>query len=367
MSENYLRISRSGRQRHSLLRAPGDMRLMSQALGGPTIDTLQDLHRHLQTAIELEHATIPTYLVALYTLDMQRNAAAYRAIQGVVMEEMLHMIQVCNILNATGGHPVIDKPDFVPSYPTYLPQSNRAFLVPLQKFGRDTLDIFLDIEHPAPSGAPPEPDHYQTIGQFYKAIREAVVRLDAQLGGVFTGDPARQISAEQYYGGGGELIAIRNLADAEVALEEIVGQGEGVDDTIVDSDSVLFGQDIELAHYFRFNELRQDRRYQAGDTPSSGPTGAPLHIDWEAVIDMAPNPRLDHYPEGSPAWTQSMRFNRTYTQLLRSLHRATNGQPEVLNEAVSLMYALKQQALALLNLSDGKGRRAGPSFEYVAD
>ena len=37
------------------------------------IKTLEDLHEHLQWAIELEHATIPPYLCALYSIKDNSN------------------------------------------------------------------------------------------------------------------------------------------------------------------------------------------------------------------------------------------------------------------------------------------------------
>ncbi|MFB9207570.1 ferritin-like domain-containing protein, partial [Nonomuraea spiralis] len=40
------------------------------------IGTLGSLREHLQWAIELEHATLPPYLTALYSLDPERNPAA---------------------------------------------------------------------------------------------------------------------------------------------------------------------------------------------------------------------------------------------------------------------------------------------------
>ncbi len=49
----------------------------------------------LQAAIQLEHATIPPYLYALYSLDPARNGAIADIIQGVVVEEMLHMTACC--------------------------------------------------------------------------------------------------------------------------------------------------------------------------------------------------------------------------------------------------------------------------------
>ena len=45
-------------------------------------------------------------------------------IKGVVIEEMLHMTIAANVLNAVGGHPAIDRPDFVPNYPQDLPALN---------------------------------------------------------------------------------------------------------------------------------------------------------------------------------------------------------------------------------------------------
>ncbi|HEX8867887.1 MAG TPA: ferritin-like domain-containing protein, partial [Lentzea sp.] len=59
--------------------------------GAQKIETLEDLRRHLQWAIELEHATIPPYLCALYSLDPGRNAEAAQVVGGVFAEEMLHL------------------------------------------------------------------------------------------------------------------------------------------------------------------------------------------------------------------------------------------------------------------------------------
>ncbi len=358
---------RHHRLRHRLLRP------LSETTEGPTrvpasprMDTLAQLRAHLQTAIELEHSTIPVYLCALYSMDSQVNIFAYQTIQSVVMEEMLHMVQAANILNAVGGSPSIDHPDFIPAYPTALPHSDGSFTVSLEKFSQHAIDIFLRIEHPAPASAPPQLDRYDTIGQFYAALREALVRLDTVTpGGIFTGDPARQISADQYYGAGGRLVAVHGLADALLGIDEIVGQGEGIDGTLLDPNHVLFGQDIEYAHFFRFNEIRHGRRYRPGDRPDAAPTGPEVEVRWDAVADMAPNPKLATYPVGSPLWQQTMAFNQAYTRLLHQLHVACNGRPDTLSEAVPMMYQLKYLAQALLRTPNGHGRMAGPSFEYA--
>ena len=73
-----------------------------------------DLYEYLQSAIELEHATIPAYLQALYSLKHAKNTVIAWLIRSIVVEEMLHMTIAANVLNAIGGQPVINKPDFVP-------------------------------------------------------------------------------------------------------------------------------------------------------------------------------------------------------------------------------------------------------------
>ena len=86
---------------------------------GP-IASLPDLRRHLQWAIELEHATLPPYLCALYSLDAEKNKDAVQVISSVFVEEMLHLTLAANLLNAVGGSPVLDAPHLLPAYPTCL-------------------------------------------------------------------------------------------------------------------------------------------------------------------------------------------------------------------------------------------------------
>lgn len=64
---------------------------------------METLREHLQQAIELEHALIPPYLCALYSLDRKANPAAASVVASVVIDEMFHMATAANILNAVGG------------------------------------------------------------------------------------------------------------------------------------------------------------------------------------------------------------------------------------------------------------------------
>ena len=350
----------TSRQRHQLLFAESP----ENECG--SIKTIAQLRSHLQTAIEIEHSTIPPYLCALYSIQEGSNTFAYQTIQSVVMEEMLHMVLAANILNAIGGNPAINTRHFVPSYPTYLPYSDDAFLVPLQKFSKSAIEVFLKIELPEKRLAPPEADHYKTIGQFYHAVKQGLMYLEHTTpGGIFTGDPARQITPQHYYGGGGKLVTVHTLADAKLAINEIVGQGEGMNGSIVDPDHRLFGEDIESAHYFRFNEIMVEKKYLPTDSPQDPPSGRRVEVEWEAAYNMQQNPRMVDYEKGSQLWDKAYAFNRTYMALLDGIHHACNGKPELLMQAIPLMYDLKYKALELMKTPNGKGEMAGPSFEYV--
>ena len=84
-------------------------------------ETLEDLYPLIQNAIELEHATIPPYLTAMFSIKPGKAQDIWNIIHSIVIEEMLHMTISSNIMNALGGHPSIDNSKFVPEYPGGLP------------------------------------------------------------------------------------------------------------------------------------------------------------------------------------------------------------------------------------------------------
>jgi hypothetical protein len=326
------------------------------------------LIHHLQWALEVEHSTIPPYLCALYSLKPGTNEIAASIIRSVVMEEMLHMTLVANLMNAVGGRPNVDHPRFVPQYPAYLPHSRKTFRVQLRPFSKPAIDTFLKIERPAPPNAKPQGNHYSTIGQFYEAVADAVEHLARKLGEkkLFCGRRALQISGNRYYyGAGGEPIAVTDLASARAAIAVVVEQGEGLDYTIFDGD-FRFGQVDELAHYFRFMEIRAGRRFVPGDTPSGGPTGAEVTVDWDGRYPMRANPKVRQYRSKPEIHRLMVQFNERYTSLLGALHDAFNGKQRRLLDAVPHMYELKYLAQTLMAIPSGRndGTTAGPSFEY---
>jgi hypothetical protein len=345
------------------------------------VETIEQLHEHLQAAIELEHSTIPVYLCAMYTIMPGTNQQAYDIIRSVVVEEMLHMTLAANLLNAVGGAPSINHPDFIPRYPTWLPDGETDFKVHLLKFSREAIDTFLKIELPTDPrkrlralaqqrhyNILAKGEHYETVGQFYMAIKDGIEKLTRRYGvaHIFCGDPSRQIPSNLYYASGGGIVQVKDLETACAALEEIIEQGEGLHDSIYDDDPEL-GQPREIAHYFRFKEIQVGRYYQPGDTPQTGPRGAEFKVEWDKVFNMYPDPKTSDYPEGSELYQRSVEFNLGYSRMLNLMHDAFNGQPQLLIRAVQSMFDLKYKALELIkNPFPGEGGyHAGPTFEYI--
>jgi hypothetical protein len=331
------------------------------------IDTLDSLREHLQWAIELEHTTLPPYLCALYSLDPARNAEAIDVVESVFVEEMLHMALAANVLNAVGGRPELDSPRLLAPYPRCMPHSNQSVELSLGPFDAEAIELFMQIEKPALPDSAPEGDEYETIGQFYDAIEQGLRDLCDRLGEstVFCGDPSRQVTNPAFHYTAGRLIAVDSLASALVALEEIVEEGEGTSrGEVWDGEADVFHPHRdEVAHYYRFQELKVGRRYQRGDTPESGPTGEEFNVDLAGARPMVRNPRPA--PPGTAIRIAQDEFDETYCGILALLGGTFDGEPDMLGPAISGMYALRAQAQALMQMPNGDGTVAGPTFAYV--
>jgi Ferritin-like len=344
------------------------------------IKTLRELHQHLQTAIELEHATIPAYLTALYSIKEATNTDASLVIRSVVVEEMLHLTLASNVMNAVGGQPSLNHREFVPHYPTPLPHSALRFQVNLEKFSPEAIETFKRIEHPAYGPAPkPEPDQYHSIGQFYEAILEGIDTLVRQLGhsAVFRGQLSRQVTPEQYYGSGGRLIVVTDQESAHAAIDEIIDQGEGsADGKLVweEKRKHKLGYRDQAAHFYRFDEIQKGCYYKEGDKPDH-PNGPELCVNYDEVWPATANSRAVEYVPGSPQRRTLDGFNRAYKNFLNVLHAAFNGDPGLIADSIPIMYDLKYKAQAVMcvpvqNRVDGNNRPTetlGPSWEWVPD
>jgi rubrerythrin len=326
------------------------------------LDTVEHVRDALQYAIKLEHATIPPYLTALYSLKPGTNRAIAELIKSIVFQEMQHMTLAANMLNAIRGEPDIDSQDFVPSYPGGLPfhigdRDGQNFEVPLEAFSLDLVEnVFMRIEEPdAPIQFPVGTrmfalvqQQFRTIGDFYRALRAA---LKAEW---FTGDHARQVT--------GIVSPVYALADAQKAIDTIVEQGEGT------TTSPLAGPGGQLAHYYRFAEIFHQRTLVPDPNVKEkySYSGAPIPFDASGVWPIVANPHSGLYPPASIQRVESDVFNEIYSNLLRALHATFNGHPDYLDTAIGLMFDLKLQALKLMSIPIGADTNAAPCYEYVA-
>ena len=337
-------------------------RSLLHGITGPSI-TPQDVFAALQSAIKLEHATIPPYLYALYSLDAGKNRQIADILQSVVVEEMLHMTLASNVLNALGGAPEIDTPNFIPTYPGPLPGGVEADLtVNLAPFSMTQLKTFLRIEEPEDPlvyrslAANPVESHV-TIGQFYTAISDAIATLGD---GAFVNPPRNQVGPDLMR----ESVVVVNVATAQQAINTIIEQGEGTTTSPLEGGGIVDAP----AHYYRFMEIQKGYQLVA-DTAAPGGyayNGAPIPFDPTGVYPVTTNPALCPYPPGSVQASANNNFNYTYTSLLSALHALFNGDASQnrMNIAIGLMMSLKGQAKAMMAGIPDPTVFTGPSFEY---
>lgn len=308
----------------------------------------------LQTAIALEHATMPLYTAAMYSLEVQ-NYPSYNLIRSVLMEEMLHMAAACNILAALGGSPRIK--ELQPRFPgAGLPGRVAPDLVcVLAALSRRQLQSFMRIESPLFLLArQQQAAAYPTIGQFYDAIKAAVIaNAGAVREAVTDGGPANQVGGNLGY----RSISLRRGVDPveEIlrAIDMITEQGEG------NGGSIKAGQEFqnEPSHYARFGELRYGRRYLPSDpsAPLSRETEESFfrgdEIVWPVVINTLAVPS-DGYaailagdPQSAMVSQELKAFDAAYTAMMVALDDAWNGPPEQswpsLGEAVIQMNEMR--------------------------
>jgi len=353
---------------HQHYREKGFVQLQS----GPLQEELKELRDLLQSAMQLEHATIPPYLTGLYSMKAEMPWNIVGIIRTIVVEEMLHLLLAANVLNAIGGQPNLTAPDFIPDYPSYLPHHIDDLIVNLEPFSPQFVQQGLAIERPKyvdPVRIVLGDPERMTIGEFYVLIESKLRSVVAQYGeaAVFTGNLKRQVQPDMfYYDGAGQPVPVVSLETAVKALQIITDQGEGMERTIwVGGDD----SDNEVAHYFRFNELAVGRQYQSGDTYQSGPTGAVLSVPYDLAYSAAVNAKIAEYPAGSEVRTHAEAFNVAYGQLLQLLERAFTGEPSVLLQSVPHMYLLRNAAQSLFKnpfpAKEDSGLNAAPTFEYV--
>ena len=302
----------------------------------PGSPRVEQLHRYLHAAMQLEHATIPPYLTALYSIRPGTNADAYHVLRVVAVEEMLHLTLAANVLNAVGGDARPDAAGLrARATRRYLPDGEDDFEVePAGASPRRRVETFLQ-HRAAARGADDErvaarrtaaPDahrlaagadddrtmQFYSIGEFYDGDRRGL-RPPARARWATRCSPAtrrRRSAPSTSTPAAARSIPVTDLASALAAMRPDRRAGRG----------------LRRRHLRRRGRarpllpLRAARRSAATTSRATRPapaTGPPGSVDWDAVYPVKTNARLADYPAGSELHEAAVEFNRDYGRVPR--------------------------------------------------
>lgn len=250
-----------------------------------------DLQAHLQYAIELEFWTIPYYLSAMYSIK-DPVSEAYRLIQSVVYQEMLHTQLVCNIANAFDFRPTFKAPEYggaqIPHLKFSLDDPNPAqFFKPhsteIGPLDEQRINTMALIEYPEwktrrQPDVQPDCTQYGSIGEFYDAIRVGVTELRHLIrGGAHQVDffgsfynhlPSTTITK---YGEEGYQQAISLI---DVIVEQGEGQTRGDADIPVEFQNTADGYQVSWPHFRKFISIRDSQPFPETFKPDPQPSHA---------------------------------------------------------------------------------------------
>ena len=303
--------------------------------------TLEALKEQLQLAVQLEFATIPTYLTSMYSIVEGCNKKIYHKIRSVVIQEMQHMLQAANILIAIGGRPIIDDPTAVPSYPTHLPGGVLPnLIVTLDKLSREHVyRVFMGIEVPHNISIDAENPviFNDTIGQFYEEIGSCITHLGNS---IIDKDKAEQQIVWPWKAPTvGFVRVINDTSSAIQAIQSITEQGEGsspVDPTQGNS-TIIEGK---LSHFYSFGEIVCGKRLVSNGEGDYCYQGMEIPFDPLGVWPMQPNPDKNKIPPNTNCYTEAKAFHGAYRALLRRLQEVFDGDKEGLMDSITIMESL---------------------------
>jgi hypothetical protein len=289
----------------------------------------------LQTAIELECSTLPLYLSAMFSLQVQ-NYNAYNQIRSVVMEEMVHMAIAANLLSAIGGTPQIKSLNFRFPMHGLTGGAEPDLYIGLAKLSRRQLKNFMRIETPESLlRRMNRHETYPTISTFYNGIRQAILdNADAVHAAIKAGGTSNQVYDDI------GLVQIKYvegmdpIPDVIAGIEEILEQGEGASASTLVTPSDF---ELEESHYARFAELYYGATYEEPEFPveltpatehlffRGQPVGWPVVINTLAVPSDGYAKVLALDPDAVAVTKDLSAFDAAYASTLSALDLAWNG------------------------------------------
>jgi hypothetical protein len=320
--------------------------------------TPENIGEAIQQAIEIEIATIPTYLYTYYSINRSPNQEVIKGsimeklvakgklpieaeeiaidlsaeimvfanktgalIMSVAIEEMLHMALASNLKQALAGMPQLVGKS--PAFPAQLEGHLPAFDIHLAKLSQAQLITFLQIESPTPL----DPTmlmaiDYTTIGDFYSMIKKCIKKHNFK----YMKDKPQLIDGKAYYAqnnidtvyydrehkphftnkeDSGDLAFVHDRRSALLAIDCITDQGEGFDEiglgpkNKVNCSAVVPGDfddpsKDELSHFEKFTQI-----YCTYDTLNARFKSLDIgvnDINDYFVVNVAEDPKTEHYP-----------------------------------------------------------------------
>jgi hypothetical protein len=260
------------------------------------------LREHLQFAIQLEYWTVPYYMAAMYSIK-DPTSDAYKLMQSVVYQEMLHIQLACNVANAFGAGIDLEQVFIAPAYvgtqvphlqftdgetgrdpvdpsQTYLPYS--AEIGPLDE---PRINAMCLIEYPEQDvDEPPKLNQdvteYSSIGEFYRAVEFGATQNVAHL------RPNRNqvdIFRNFYRDFPGQTVTAAGVPGLEQVLNllhAITDQGEGVRRSVEippEFRNTADGFNNNVDHFEKFNLVKnlvvRPECYAAVADPPKGSEG----------------------------------------------------------------------------------------------
>lgn len=319
------------------------------------------LKQTLQQAVELEFATIPIYLSALWSIKNNLHPVA-KSIRNVVQEEMLHLSLASNMLASIGGKPKLYDPgERGLRYPARLPGGvHPELILRLSGLTDDALDDFLEVELPLEEiSIEPYKSKYShahgqnasaTIGAMYDAIKQEFESLKPPM------SPENQISGPLAW------FVVDTIEKVDSAITWIKEQGEGAVQPSTDKNNPK-----RLSHFYRFWEVRKRKRIEYDPIADKFVFGAPFEFPEVWPVAVVPEGGYRQEDVSEDVWALLSAFDKTYSRVVKLLESAWGeGGQAAMWKAIEVMFDLEKSALVLMQIPrpDGAGNY-GPAFRMV--
>lgn len=392
------------------------------------LTTREDLIDTLHLAAELEHNLMCQYLFAAYSMkrstseglsevQLEKTRGWGALMTMVARQEMEHMGLVLNLLNAIGGTPYFQRPNFPQRKERY---GKMGIKSELTRFDKETIKRFQDFEAPQPEPGPeycatrgvarediralllapqvltqrqaqaataaasatqiPQPEiEFTSVQDLYLSLAAGFVAVAERIGerNLFIGNVKAQI-----WGGPGtpysegsmddlsqydlDVIQVVDLKSAINAIVEIVEQGEGI----------LAPPDyVEHTHYCIYTNMLRDMLNEKPGFDAARPVVrnplTRMHPDITAPREV----NIITRPETREI---ASLFNLTYETMLLMMLFLYGGSAKTQKQRVDLMNAIffplmtmfirpLSEILTQLPAFKDKNGNAGPGFELSQD